>query len=118
VSEADLRAEIEQAWRLFEEKGYLPTLPGMTSFVGYDEALLLVGLTRIGHPAAVEGSAPYRRHRGHDGRLGRILRRRQAVQYPLPSMGERLNIAAIVSYMRSVMGDREWQESGAIKMNR
>lgn len=52
MSEADLRAEIEQAWRLFEEKGYLPTLPGMTSFVGYDEALLLVGLTRIGHPAA------------------------------------------------------------------
>lgn len=52
VSEGDQRIEIERAWRLFEERGYLPTLPGMTSFVGYDEALLLYGLTRIGHPAA------------------------------------------------------------------
>ncbi|MCD9022502.1 hypothetical protein [Cohnella silvisoli] len=48
----DKGEDVRRAYGIFEKYGYLPTVPGSTYFVGYDESLLLYGLTELGYPGA------------------------------------------------------------------
>jgi len=52
LTEEEQEEELRGAFGIFETHGYLPTVPGSAYFVGYDESLLLYGLTRSRHPGA------------------------------------------------------------------
>ncbi|RED55900.1 hypothetical protein [Cohnella phaseoli] len=52
LTDEEKAEELRRAYDIFERYGYLPTVPGSSYFVGYDESLLLYGLTLLRHPGA------------------------------------------------------------------
>jgi hypothetical protein len=52
ITEREKRENLQRTMAIFREKGYLPTLLGGNSFVGYDAGLLLYGLVQLSEQEA------------------------------------------------------------------